>query len=56
MLKNAVDDTADTKRWLDNVRHELLLLSVLGLSGEADHLLRENKLFTLLWRDRNCLA
>jgi len=56
MLEDAVDDTADTERWLDDVRHELLLLSVLGLSGEADHLLRENEVFTLLRRDSNCLA
>mmetsp|Transcript_37929 Transcript_37929/g.46221 ORF Transcript_37929/g.46221 Transcript_37929/m.46221 type:complete len:253 (+) Transcript_37929:740-1498(+) len=56
MLEHTVDDAADTKGRLDDVRHELLLLSVLGLGGEADHFTRQLELLAFLGRDLDGLS
>lgn len=51
VLKDTVDDTADTEGRLDDVRHELLLLCDLSLGREADHLASEHELLALLSSD-----
>ena len=55
MLKNAVNDAADTERRLDNMRHKLLFLRLLCLRLEGDHFARENELLAIFTGDRDRL-
>ncbi len=48
VFEDAVDDTTNTERRLNDVRNEFLFLCGLCLNGERDHLLGENKLLACL--------
>lgn len=55
MLKDAVDDTADTEGRLDNMRGELLFLSRGRVLRKADHLSSQGE-FLFIGGDRDSVS